>query len=531
MLSNFLRKNFILNWILFLAASSTWAGTVQNGQVVEDFTTINHADFVRSTGVWNIVDHVAQAAIVANQEASRTLSFGNGSDGALISSAGYTFDTNSHPSGYNFTSVSITGGSITVTGSKPLIIRSLGAVTITPNITANGTAGTTGQTLGSTSATGPTGGIAAACASNGGAGGNIATSANSALTGENGKNSTDVYEGGSSGGTGSIIAGTAPGSGSSSALNGPGVDFDAADFVCGVGGGGGGGHFSSAATNATGGSGGGGGGAVRITALGALNIGTLTANGGNGGNAVADTTRCSGNGAGGGGGSVWLQSAKTVTTGVNPTVNAGSGAAAQGGCAGAGGNGVAGVTRADATANPGWPDVYYDTTNAVASQTYYVYSSTFDLGTLNASFTSGPTVSQTTNGGGVVVEFAGSKDDVTYSGFTSNLTALSNQEYRYVRFRISLSTTAGGATPTVSRISFGFEDIGLDSIDLGLSAGCGSIKAFTGGKKGGGKHSKTAQQALFFWALVFTILWFCLRPDAGVRLARLLKPESLAHRS
>src|SRR5690349_10011143 len=107
-------------WILCFAAHSH-AFTISNGQFTENFSDPTYFDAANSTGLWNAIDGAAEGGRFANVGGSfKTISFGDGSDGAVNTSSGYTFDTNSHPNGYNFTQLSITGGTITVTGSNPL---------------------------------------------------------------------------------------------------------------------------------------------------------------------------------------------------------------------------------------------------------------------------------------------------------------------------------------------------------------------------------------------------------------------------
>lgn len=165
----------LLLWI----SSGAFAATVSGGKLVEDFTSLDGGDFQTSTGLWNVIDHVAQAGAVANGLSTRPISFGDGSDGALTLSSGssYTFNTDQHPNGYNFTSVSIDSGvTLNVTGSKPLIIRSLSTATISSTLSVDGEFGalsTAGDAVanGSIPGTGPTGGPGHACAGTGGNGG------------------------------------------------------------------------------------------------------------------------------------------------------------------------------------------------------------------------------------------------------------------------------------------------------------------------------------------------------------------------
>ena len=99
------------------------AYTLTSGGLVEDFTTLDGADLTATTGVWNIVDTRAQAGVVANGTAANTISFGDGSDGALSASSGtVTFNTDLRPNGFN-TRHGIMPAPPSRT-AQPLIIRS-----------------------------------------------------------------------------------------------------------------------------------------------------------------------------------------------------------------------------------------------------------------------------------------------------------------------------------------------------------------------------------------------------------------------
>src|SRR5689334_833764 len=141
---------------------------IQNGILTENFTDSSHWDAANSTGLWNIVANAAQAGRVANATTSDPINFGDGSDGTLSSSTGYTFNTDTHPNGFNFISVNITGGTIQVKGSHPLVIRSLSNMTISPTLSVRGGDGQNGVANGSTAA--PAGGIAVASLCSGGNG-------------------------------------------------------------------------------------------------------------------------------------------------------------------------------------------------------------------------------------------------------------------------------------------------------------------------------------------------------------------------
>lgn len=484
------------------------ASSAQGGTLTEDFTTYSHADFTATTGLWNTVDHVAQAAVVATTVPVTTADFGNGSDGVLNSSTGYAFDTNAHPNGYNFASVTISAGAITVTGSNPLIIRSLGTVNIAPALNLGGAAvaaTVNGQAGQAANVAGANGGTALGALVNGGQGGD-GTHVNG-RPGTNADGTTDAL----TPGAGSTLNGT-NGSPGSNSLTRPGaINGWPTSFVSGTAGGGGGAFFINGADVATGGGGGAGGGTLRISAVGTLQVGTIDVSGGAGGASVksAGSANCSGAGAGGNGGAIWLQSFKTITPAGN-TILGGAGGGAGVGCAvgTAGSAGLNGRTRLDETVGGN-----FSTTNAAAGTSYVVQSTGYDLGTSDAVFNSNPTVSSQPNGGSISIVYAGSKDGSSYSGFTSNLLDLSDQGYRYLKFQIQITTNAvAGPSPTVSSISLMYSGP-PDTVDgLALSAGCGSLQMIGAGAHLDRKASDRAgETTLLFWSLVYASIWFLAR--------------------
>lgn len=514
-------SRFKLTTLLLLFASSSFA---QTQSFTEDFSSAENWDSGSSTGLWNAEDGFAQAAAFANGDSTRPIDFGDGSLGVLNSTNGYTFDTDAYPNGFNFESVSITAGTITVTGSNPLIIRSLGPITLTPAIDVRGGAGDDGVQSGS-GGTGPAGGTPIANGGAAGKGGDSVSGAASLMDGAYGVD-PDGNQNTFAPGTGQNVQDSAAGAANFADLR-PGADFDVAGaFKGGSGGNGGGGHFAAGDTmHATGGAGGAGGGAVRLVAVGDINIQTILADGGIGG-AAADTvnaganTGCASAGGGGVGGAVWIQTLGTLTTGANPTFAGGAGGAASTNCGG-GPAGVGGRGRADVAggAIPVWAGTGFDTTLAPVSQTYTVVSRAYDLKVANASFSglSAPAVGPGTSS--ATVEFAGSRDGVTFGSYTSDITALSDQNYRYIRFRVTLVTdSVSGPSPTVSQITFNYEELGLniDAVDLGLAMGCGSLqkvggKFFKGPQASGPAKFTHGAGAVFFWLLVFTLIWRTIR--------------------
>jgi len=462
--------------VICVLAVRTHAYSISGGQLVEDFTSLDGADLTNTTGLWNTVTSKAEAGRVADAGGGthRPISFGDGSDGILDTSGGYSFDTDAKPNGYNFKRVNITGGTITVTGSNPLIIRSLTTVNITPTIQVNGTAGSDGVANGSSTA--PSGGTAVTCPAVGGAGGTA--SAGAVGNGADGVIYTGATD--ASGGLGQVNGTNGDDGGATSAL--PGANFDnATAFICGGGGGGGGGHRNTVGFQyATGGAGGAGGGTVRITAVGSLTVGTIEAEGGNGGNGItSDGANCSGAGAGGHGGAVWLQTLADIPLAIPaPSVTNGTGGTSA--CGGAASDGTVGKIRLDSSPGnrPAHSNVAdYDTDDVFPSRSYVIQSAAYDLGTLNANFKTAPTVTQTLNSGTISLSYAGSVDGSVFSDYESDITKLSGKNYRYLKFKINITTAAiAGASPEVSRIVIDFADSGLAKVDLKLTAGCGTIQ-------------------------------------------------------
>lgn len=430
---------------LLLGGVAAWdssAATISSGTFTEDFSDALHYDATASTGTWNVGTQQLQARRVASADPLRPLDFGDGSLGSVTSANGYTFDTNAYPNGYNFVHLTISGGTITVTGSNPLIIRALGNVSITPTINVSGSAGQNGAA--GTSPT-PAGGTSVACRGTGGVGGV------SGGVGGNGVNGDGTVDAGT-GGAGN--SGATPGGGAIFPPSfGPGAaatfDDAAPGFGCAGGGGGGGGHSTS---SFTGGAGGGGGGAVRILAAGSLSVGTLSANGGAGGAGVGGAANDSaGGGAGGGGGAIWLQTLAASISSVALNVAAGGGGAAPDSNSGSAAS--AGVTRQDFAAGGTRP------TGNVVPGTYYVTSKAYDFGTGNLAILAAPTLTETIPAESDV-QFAGSADGSSYSAWVADPTTLSDRGYRYLKFRAILSPTTA-TTPAITQIRLSYAELGV----------------------------------------------------------------------
>lgn len=208
-----------------------------------------------------------------------------------------------------------------------------------------------------------------------------------------------------------------------------------------------------------------------------------------------DGIGCSGSGGGGFGGAIWLQTLKTVSATSTPSVTGGNGG---GGvdvhCPAAVVGSFDGTIRCDSSPGQrgscGGAAGGYDTNTVVGGQvSYVVQSKAYDLDALNASFGS-PVVTSSAGSGSITIEYAGSTDGSIFSGYTQDLTSLSNQQFRYVKFKITLATaSAAAASPTVSRIEIPFSDLGPS--DVPMTLGCGTVKD-RGGRGGGGGGSPSA---------------------------------------
>jgi hypothetical protein len=460
---------------LFLISVFSMTASTSAATFTENFNTLDHADQAHSTGIWNVIDHSIRAQAYADgaNVSTRTIDAGDGSDGVVNSSSGFTFDTDSHPNGYQFQSLAITGGTITVVGSHPLIIKSLQGITITPALKVNGADGANGTLSGATAS----GGAAVTCQAKGGNGGSANGSA--ASSGGNAVYSTGATEA-SSGGVGQIGgAYSATIESQTATFSGPaGYDFDtspATDFICGTGGAGGGGYSLNGTEFASGGGGGAGGGIMKLIAVGDIQVGVTEAKGGNGGNGVQlSNSACSGSGTGGYGGVIFFQTLGNLTTGVDPDVSGGQSGSSP--CFGGNGIMLLGFARGDLNsvgAAPGWIVVSYATEKVPSNLTSFVQSSAYDLGVLNASLSD----ENITSTGNVTMTYAGSADGVRFSDFAP-LESMSNRGYRYIKFRANFTNpAAGNVAPDVSAVSFSFTDLGLSQLDIKLLAGCGTMSA------------------------------------------------------
>lgn len=495
-------------WGFAFLISAMVAKTSFAATLLEDFGTLDHADLIQSNGVWNVVDRSARAQAFANGDIQsiRPIDFGNGSDGAVNSSNGYVFDTDAHPNGYHFQSLSITGGSISVKGSHPLVIRSLSAITITPPLRVNGARGADGSTNGIASV----GGAAVTCLAKGSGGGSASLAM--ASNGGNALNSNGVLEANTRGlgQVGGSYVGPVPTPGPIESqiptFTGPAFyDFDtdpSHDFICGTGGAGGGAYATISSDFASGGAGGGGGGILKLVAVGDIQVGVTEAKGGDGGNGIQlSNGACSGSGTAGFGGVIFFQSLKSLSTSVDPDVLGGH--SGESPCfVGGHGDMLLGYVRGDlnsASSAPSWvvlPYGSYATEKVPANLQSFVQSKAYDLGVLNASF-SEETITST---GTVTMSYAGSSDGVSFSGFSS-LNSLNNRGYRFLKWKATFTNpSSGGAAPKISNLKLSYTDLGLSKLDAKLFAGCGTLVA--SGARSSNRESNTA-------GILFTLFGIC----------------------
>jgi hypothetical protein len=152
------------------------------------------------------------------------------------------------------------------------------------------------------------------------------------------------------------------------------------------------------------------------------------------------------------------------------------------------------------------------TRKTAASQTYVVQSKGYDLGTLNAGFSSAPTVTGSTpSDSSFSVSYAGSADGASYSSFTSNILDLSGKSYRYLKFKITFTTASTAATdsPSVSSIAIDYSDLGLDKLDVKLSAGCGTLTGLSDDDRH--RNAGPGVRSLFSWLLFALLAWRWMR--------------------
>ncbi len=279
--------------------------------------------------------------------------YGLGQNGSLIIAAGTTVvlntsTTGANPTrkgGYNFTNIVIAaGGVLTVPAqiaSAPLLIRVLGDVNISGNISIGGGNGIAGAVAGGFgAANGSRGGTGGAENAQGTAGGGPGAGQQAfvgAVNTAGGSGAGHATAGGNSSGAGGRAGGA---SYNNADITSPDIDGMALTVATGGSGGGGGSGGITGGGTRTGGAGGGGGGAIKIIAGGVINVaGVINATGGSGTASGHTTGGCGG---GGSGGSIILAAPRIILSGV---LNVSGGKGGTTTCVLQGGNASAGRIR------------------------------------------------------------------------------------------------------------------------------------------------------------------------------------------
>jgi len=494
------------------------------------------ASSAATPGLWNVASGRLQAPLAPAGVVINMISFGDGSngsfnDGPSNSTAGITvgagsviFNTDVQAD-YSFSSFSLNGPfTLTVTGSQPLVIRSLGAITIAGAVDLNGAPGAANS-----AGAAPLGGAGLAGAFGGGNGGlpgvpacaqgtaavvGLPSAAGVPRGGGIGtcQNGTATEEGGGGGCNGVDATGTnaSPGivggvPGTNGGVCTPGVTYALrglafeTTFSGGAGGGGGGAY--NGAPSARGGGGGAGGGAIRLVALGAVTVtGTVTSSGGLGGrNENGTAPDCGGGGGGGSGGSIWIQSAQTAA-GAGPIVHAGGAGGDPNtnvGCAGIseGGAGSQGALRIDTAAGVhGFVTLIPATSlsqrpvSSPVTGTYTIVSKAFDFSDSLYEF-GAPTETlgcgAAPAAGTLSVTYEGSSDGFTFSRSATAATISSLNEFPFLRIRVEI-TSASSNPPCLTALSIPYQQQTRTELELAGGLFCGQIKNFGGGGGGSG---------------------------------------------
>lgn len=378
--------------------------------------------------------------------------------------------------------------------AKPLIIYSLSDIRIEGEIWCHGDVG--GTPLGTIPGAGGSGRCGGARGGDGGNGG-----AATAAAGSNGQ-SPDPSIGFGQRGTGT--SGMSGGGGGSSAIvtfaptagsNGGGAGTNSADpeFTNTFGSaGGGGGAGNTAGAAGAGAGGGGGGGTVILHAVGDINIGESPSSatgliktyGGDGGS----TTGNGGAGGGGGGGGVLAFSGGTINIYNNVAANASDASRGQGGTSalpstgGLGGDGRSWLMSVNynivGNYTPG-EQAPLDTINgkvefSAASQN--VISRVFHIESNFATFNS---VTSSPTSADYVVAVAGSNDNFVSddTGFTSDLSQLTNKNY--FKFRVTVTTSTPANPTMLDELAINYTPGLREKFDM-KAAGCGRVDAGAG---------------------------------------------------
>ncbi len=466
---------------------------------------------------WNLTAGIVRAPQASNGTA---LDFGDGSDGDC------NFSGNVTAGEYNCRTLRIASNTrFTANGANPVVIRVLGAVTISATLSVDGSNGNDGTV---TPNLGGNGGPAAFRGGHfdslgfpqGGPGQQNVTGAGDGGASASGNAGSFSGGGGGAGGSfGDTLLATNGAAGTSTVgLQGTGgvtsaseVAADEAGFetllIGGAGGGAGGEGVEDVATLYSGATGGGGGGALHIIAAGNITItGIISANGGAGG----DGTGLSGGGGGGAGGSIWLQSGGQIIN--NGTIRALGGAggtvtsvlAASGGN---GGNGGAGRVRLDdfdgvltgnaptpvaqtAASTPGVYDVGFLTGMCTALTT-----GIDTIGKLNR-FKSAQTT-QTLNGGTLDIEVQDSDDNVTWNAAVP-LSQINTLSRRYLRFAVELTAATAVSSPELDALSVDYDVLEKSNYEFKSDVSCGTVDMQGPSGPSGGSMIAGFMLVLFF---------------------------------
>ncbi|MCR4317024.1 MAG: proprotein convertase P-domain-containing protein [Planctomycetes bacterium] len=443
----------------FTLTTGNPAGSRAIQDYIEPFDDTSHRD-AATTAAWSTTGYL---------KAAPSYSTGTGADGAYSKTSGGPYSLAAGT--YNYTSFTIASGvTVNVTGSGTLTIYVQGAVDISGTLNLKGGNGGNGYADNNSQ-----GGSAGSSNNGGGGAGGAGGYWDGTRPGGNGSGTgagtggsfggDDAGYGGGGGGhgtAGSSGSGGGGGSGGSSHNN-----TGSPPTLIGGGGGGGGADEEDPFTDESGGGGGAGGGAVAIYAGGSISAsGTINANGGTGGNGGSGESGTENGGAGGGGagGAIFLLAGDALSLGTNSTQVSGGSGGSGGHNGGAGGRGV--MYLADfgstfsATDTHIEPNGYSVSTVNSSATTTYGYSTAYDFGTGLFNWLAPSMTDSAPGSSSIAYEYAGSTDAVAWSGWTSTITTLNGNSYRYLKFKITLTSTSADS-PYVDDITFPVEAVGL----------------------------------------------------------------------
>ncbi len=472
-------------FLFILLSSNAWAI-----QIIEDFNNNTFQD-ATSTAVWNGALGYAHAPI---EFGGTAIDLGNGSNGNCSFSGTVTAGT------YNC--LNLTLSNVNFSGSSNAVFKVLGNTTISGSVNlSSGVAG------------GGAGGSAVnAAASGNGSGAGAGTGGNRYAP--YGINPVTGDVGGGGGGGGSNIGaatagsagtknagefGVAGGTGGAAGASGNNAATLHTALFAGSGGGAGAVGRNNGGTDFLGVPGGAGGGVLHIASGGSINAtGSVVANGGAGGSSTLG-----GAGGGGSGGTIFLQGLYGVVATNNLTALGGaggtttpSGTGEQGGAGGAGSDGAIRIDKGNfatnsitGTINPANSNNDLDFSTAGP---YIIISKGYDTRG-NTNVFSGYTASDYTAAGDTLLyEFSDSADNSTWSGWTTDVTSLSQ---RYIRFRVTITNTNTNDTSKVYSLVFEYDIITKSDyiFESEVAASCATI-------------SRVDDDKMNPWNLLFSLL-------------------------